>query len=108
MSRPAAGAVPAPVRDAGLQAERTQLAWHRTTMSQTVTALLLVHEAVAHTGPLVCAAALCSAAATGVTLLAGRLRRDTRPPPPAAMAATGAATAVAGLLVALFLLAPGG
>ncbi|MFJ4603568.1 DUF202 domain-containing protein [Streptomyces griseoluteus] len=40
-----------PARDAGLQPQRTRLAWRRTTLSATVTAVLAIRASVRAAGP---------------------------------------------------------
>ncbi|MFC8092788.1 DUF202 domain-containing protein [Streptomyces sp. NPDC057301] len=68
------GAVPEPVRDPGLQPERTRLAWRRTTLAGTVVAVLAVRSAlqgdVSVVGIVVCA--LCIGLWLGFLALAHR------------------------------------
>ncbi|MFE9021563.1 DUF202 domain-containing protein [Streptomyces sp. NPDC007808] len=63
-----------PVRDPGLQPERTRLAWRRTTLSGTVAAVLAMrtalHDGVSVAGTLGCA--LCFALWLGFLALAHR------------------------------------
>ncbi|ELS58223.1 DUF202 domain-containing protein [Streptomyces viridochromogenes] len=61
--------------DAGRQAERTALAWVRTSFSMALCMVLLV--AIAATTPTVAtvAAALLACAATGILTVVGRIRR---------------------------------
>ncbi|MFI7414157.1 DUF202 domain-containing protein [Streptomyces sp. NPDC049627] len=71
-SRP--GEVAEPVRDPGLQPERTRLAWRRTTLSGTVAAVLAMktalHGGVSLAGTVVCA--LCFGLWLGFLALAHR------------------------------------
>lgn len=68
------GAVAEPLRDPGLQPERTRLAWRRTTLSGTVAAVLAVktalHGGVSVVGLVVCA--LCIGLWLGFLALAHR------------------------------------
>ena len=63
--------------DAGLAAERTRLAWRRTTLSAAVVALLAVHQAVAGGRSPVHLVALAAVAACLLAVLALAHRRIT-------------------------------
>jgi uncharacterized membrane protein YidH (DUF202 family) len=84
-------------RDPGLQPERTRLAWRRTTLSGTVSAVLAVKTALhGGTSPAgVVAAALCCTLWLGSLLVAHRriraLASASSPPPLAPRLATAAA-----------------
>ncbi|WP_299537622.1 DUF202 domain-containing protein [uncultured Streptomyces sp.] len=92
-----------PVRDPGLQPERTRLAWRRTTLSCTVVALLAGRQALhGGTGPAaVVALALSALAWLGFLLTAHRRVTETdaaRPPaltPRRALAVTACTVALA-------------
>ncbi|WP_037859519.1 DUF202 domain-containing protein [Streptomyces sp. NRRL S-340] len=93
----ARGGAAGPVRDPGLQPERTRLAWRRTTLSGTVAAVLAVktalHGGVSPAGVLVCA--LCCLLWLAFLLLAQfRIRRLARTAAPPALTARLATTAV--------------
>ncbi|MYZ08554.1 DUF202 domain-containing protein [Streptomyces sp. SID2999] len=98
------GGMTAPVRDAGLQPQRTRLAWRRTTLSGTVTAVLAIRASVRASSPLTGAVLvlLCCVCWLGFLALA-HLRIRTlaaSPVPPTltprlAWAATGCAVALA-------------
>ncbi|MFG1672083.1 DUF202 domain-containing protein [Streptomyces sp. Y7] len=84
-----ASATPEPVRDPGLQPERTRLAWRRTTLSGTVAAVLAMktalHGGISVAGGLVCA--LCCGLWLGFLALAHRrIRALASSPRPAALA----------------------
>lgn len=68
------GAVAEPVRDPGLQPERTRLAWRRTTLSGTVAAVLAMknalHGGISVVGIVVCA--VCCGLWLGFLALAHR------------------------------------
>ncbi|MFD4785964.1 DUF202 domain-containing protein [Streptomyces sp. NPDC058459] len=98
------GGMTAPAGDLGLQPQRTRLAWRRTTLSGTVTAVLAVRAAVRATGPLTGAVLvlLCCACWLAFLALAHlRIRALARSAVPAALsprlawAATGCAMALA-------------
>ncbi|MFC5215886.1 DUF202 domain-containing protein [Streptomyces coerulescens] len=84
-----ASAAAEPLRDPGLQPERTRLAWRRTTLSGTVAAVLAMrtalHGGVSVTGALVCA--LCCCLWLGFLALAHRrIRALTSSPRPVPLA----------------------
>ncbi|WP_328428808.1 DUF202 domain-containing protein [Streptomyces sp. NBC_00443] len=91
------GAVAEPVRDPGLQPERTRLAWRRTTLSGTVAAVLAVktalHGDVTVVGLVGCA--LCIGLWLGFLALAHRrISVLASSPEPAALAPRHAAATV--------------
>ncbi|MBW8817775.1 MULTISPECIES: DUF202 domain-containing protein [unclassified Streptomyces] len=96
MSEAAAGGAAAE-RDPGLQPERTRLAWRRTTLSGTVSAVLAVKTAL-HGGPTpltLVACALCCALWLGFLSLAHhRIRTLTSSGTPRALTQGHATTAV--------------
>jgi uncharacterized membrane protein YidH (DUF202 family) len=83
-------------RDPGLQPERTRLAWRRTTLSATVTAVLAVrtvlHEGANATGA--AAAVGCGVVWLGLLLVAHRRLRALDADRPAALTGRQAAAAV--------------
>ncbi|MDX3578204.1 MULTISPECIES: DUF202 domain-containing protein [unclassified Streptomyces] len=89
---------PAPERDPGLQPERTRLAWRRTTLASTVSAVLAVKAAL-HGGPSasgILAGALCCALWLAFLLLAHRrIHALAVSSSPAALTARHAAAAAA-------------
>ncbi|MFF2995522.1 DUF202 domain-containing protein [Streptomyces sp. NPDC057950] len=98
---------PVPERDPGLQPERTRLAWRRSTLSSTVTAVLAAKAAL-HGGPSatgVVAAVLCGALWLGFLALAHRrirvlaASRTAGPPALAPLHATAAALCTVALAV---------
>ena len=98
-----AGAGTEPVRDPGLQPERTRLAWRRTTLSGTVAAVLAVktalHGGISVAGTVACA--LCFGVWLGFLALAHhRIRVLATSAEPAALAPRHA-TATALFTVAL-------
>ncbi|MEU6306532.1 DUF202 domain-containing protein [Streptomyces chartreusis] len=99
MSAPAAE----PVRDPGLQPERTRLAWRRTTLAGTVAAVLAMktalHGGVSVAGGLV--SALCCGLWLGFLALAHRRIRDLSSSPRPAALAPRHATATVLITVAL-------
>ncbi|MFE5818424.1 DUF202 domain-containing protein [Streptomyces sp. NPDC056479] len=98
-----AGSAVEPVRDPGLQPERTRLAWRRTTLSGTVAAVLAVrsalHGGVSVAGGLVCA--LCCGLWLGFLALAHRRIRTLAASPEPMPLAPRQATATALFTVAL-------
>ncbi|MGC9537914.1 DUF202 domain-containing protein [Streptomyces sp. UG1] len=84
-----AGAAAEPVRDPGLQPERTRLAWRRTTLSGTVVAVLAVKTALqgglSATGVMAGALA-CLLWLAFLTLAHHRIRTLTASPEPPALA----------------------
>lgn len=97
------------MRDAGLQPERTGLAWQRTALASSVAALLLLHHAAnaGWSGPVTVPAALGSSIALVIAVAGGvrarRLREARQPGPlpsalPAVLAVLVTATAVAALV----------
>ncbi|MFF7386402.1 DUF202 domain-containing protein [Streptomyces griseoluteus] len=94
----------APARDAGLQPQRTRLAWRRTTLSGTVTAVLAIRASVRASSPstgavLVLLCCVCWLAFLGLAHLRIRtLAASPEPPtltPRLVWAATGCAVALA-------------
>ncbi|MDQ0682778.1 uncharacterized membrane protein YidH (DUF202 family) [Streptomyces achromogenes] len=89
---------PVPERDPGLQPERTRLAWRRTTLASTVSAVLAL-KASLHDGPSafgVVAGTLCCALWLAFLLLAHRrIHALAATPSPAALTARHATAAVA-------------
>lgn len=91
------------MRDAGLQAERTALAWSRTVIAMLVNALVLLRAGLAHGGAEITAiGALMLAAAAALQVFARRRRRalmaDDVPaaPPAIVLIAVAAFTVLAG------------
>ncbi|WP_330329615.1 DUF202 domain-containing protein [Streptomyces sp. NBC_00536] len=88
--------VPAPVRDPGLQPERTRMAWRRTTLSASVAAVLGLRQALRGPGTPVAVAATVLIVVVWLAFLGVAHRRMTelaagRPPrlaPRVALAAT--------------------
>ncbi|MFD8675789.1 DUF202 domain-containing protein [Streptomyces seoulensis] len=98
------GGMTAPARDAGLQPQRTRLAWRRTTLAGTVTAVLAVRASVRAASPLtgavlVLLCCVCWLAFLGLAhLRISTLAASPEPPtltPRLAWAATGCAMALA-------------
>ncbi|MET7613331.1 DUF202 domain-containing protein [Streptomyces seoulensis] len=94
----------APARDAGLQPQRTRLAWRRTTLAGTVTAVLAVRASVRAASPLTGAVLVLLCCVCWLAFLAvahlriGTLATSAEPPtltPRLAWAATGCAVALA-------------
>ncbi|MEU6481815.1 DUF202 domain-containing protein [Streptomyces sp. NPDC047017] len=86
-----------PVRDPGLQPERTRLAWRRTTLSATVAAVLAVRTALygGATAAGIAGGALCCALWLGFLLVAqARIRGLGRSAAPPALSPRAAAAAV--------------
>lgn len=98
-----ASAAAEPVRDPGLQPERTRLAWRRTTLSGTVAAVLAMktalHGGISVAGGLVCA--LCCGLWLGFLALAHRRIRTLASSPRPAALAPRHATATVLITVAL-------
>ncbi|MFE0253539.1 DUF202 domain-containing protein [Streptomyces sp. NPDC059010] len=98
-----AGAAAGPVRDPGLQPERTRLAWRRTTLSGTVAAVLAMktalHGRFSVVGVVVCA--LCCGLWLGFLALAHRRIRVLAASAEPAALAPRHATATVLLTVAL-------
>ncbi|MFD7923656.1 DUF202 domain-containing protein [Streptomyces sp. NPDC059740] len=103
MTQPSSAGGGAPVRDPGLQPERTRLAWRRTTLSAAVAAVLAGRQ-VLHDGlspGTVLAVALVALAWVGFTVAAHlRLRAVSCSPRPAIMS-HGVALTAAGCVLAL-------
>ncbi|WP_031486985.1 DUF202 domain-containing protein [Streptomyces bicolor] len=97
------GSVAEPVRDPGLQPERTRLAWRRTTLSGTVAAVLAMktalHGGVSVAGMVVCA--VCSGLWLGFLALAHRRIRALAASPEPPALAPRQATATVLITVAL-------
>ena len=64
------------VRDPGLQAERTSLAWGRTALAASITALLVTRDGFVSHQPALAAAGLLLLAAAAVTGAAARRRQS--------------------------------
>jgi hypothetical protein len=91
------GPEPEPVRDPGLQPERTRLAWRRTTLTCTVVAVLAAKEGVADevTAGGVLAMAFSALAWVGFLVVANRrIRVLGGARPPAALSVGGALAAL--------------
>lgn len=91
------------MRDAGLQAERTALAWSRTVLGMVVNALILLRTGLAYGGDEVTAIGALLLAAAAATYVFGRRRRHALmssggaplAPPVHALIAVAAITALA-------------
>ncbi|MDL2080662.1 DUF202 domain-containing protein [Streptomyces sp. GXMU-J15] len=98
-------AAPEPVRDPGLQPERTRLAWRRTTLAATVAAVLAGRAALHAdvTAPRIAVSGLCALLWLAFLALANaRIHALAAGPEPAAIAprrATAAALCTVGLAV---------
>lgn len=67
-------------RDAGLQLERTALAWHRTALAAAACSLLLLNSAARHGWGSAVVPAVCTAAVSAILCLSRRRRPSgTRP-----------------------------
>ncbi|MFC3897680.1 DUF202 domain-containing protein [Lentzea rhizosphaerae] len=89
-------------RDAGLQPERTSLAWHRTALAAAACSLLLVGVAARHGWGLATLPAVCTAAVSGTLVLfarRGQLAARPRVLLLLAVLATGACVAAVPLVV---------
>ncbi|MFI6015669.1 DUF202 domain-containing protein [Streptomyces sp. NPDC051243] len=101
-----AGSIAEPVRDPGLQPERTRLAWRRTTLSGTVAAVLAMktalHGGVSVVGMVVCA--LCCGLWLGFLALAHRRIRTlaASAEPPALTPRQATATALTTVAPAMY------
>ncbi|WEH42642.1 DUF202 domain-containing protein [Streptomyces sp. AM 2-1-1] len=86
-----------PVRDPGLQPERTRLAWRRTTLSATVAAVLAAKQTLHGGASLAAVVALALSAAAWIAFLRVAHRRvretDTAQPPPLSPRVAWTATA---------------
>jgi uncharacterized membrane protein YidH (DUF202 family) len=67
-----------PAGDPGLQPERTTLAWQRTALAATTSALVLVRVAVTRDAPAVTALAAALAVVAVAVMLEGSVRHDPR------------------------------
>lgn len=68
------------MNDSGLAADRTTLAWTRTTLGAAALGILLLHAGTVHDSPLTMAAAAAALVDAVVIGLAGRHRAAARPP----------------------------